>query len=188
MGFRRSMCFVFIFAIMGTSAIAEPVEVGNGDNSADVYIEWSDGYKAEFVVRFSEPNISGLDVFDIIEAQTTLTTVRGDFGFGIFIDGISYEGHSNIGYDGGENWWHFWIKESDGDWLSPFYGVSDRVITDGDSDGWIYGTANEPDPSKIYYVDKDTGSDENDGLSEESAFATIQKGIDSAKDRDTVVV
>ncbi|UCC23543.1 MAG: hypothetical protein JSW23_05690, partial [Planctomycetota bacterium] len=42
-------------------------------------------------------------------------------------------------------------------------------------------------PATIYYVDDD-GSDDNDGLTPENAFATIQKGIDSTNNRDTVIV
>jgi hypothetical protein len=40
----------------------------------------------------------------------------------------------------------------------------------------------------IYYVDAVNGDDNNDGLTPETAFATIQKGIDSTLDGDTVIV
>jgi len=39
-----------------------------------------------------------------------------------------------------------------------------------------------------YYVDGDKGSDNNDGLSRETAFATIQRGIDPAFGGDVVLV
>jgi hypothetical protein len=39
-----------------------------------------------------------------------------------------------------------------------------------------------------YYVDAVNGDDNNDGLSPQTAFATIQKGIDTAEDGDTVIV
>ncbi|HUS74006.1 MAG TPA: right-handed parallel beta-helix repeat-containing protein [Sedimentisphaerales bacterium] len=39
-----------------------------------------------------------------------------------------------------------------------------------------------------YYVDAVNGDDNNDGLSPKTAFATIQKGIDTAEDGDTVIV
>jgi parallel beta-helix repeat protein len=42
--------------------------------------------------------------------------------------------------------------------------------------------------SRIYYVNALDGNDFNDGLSPGTAFATIQKGIDSAQDGDTVLV
>ena len=39
-----------------------------------------------------------------------------------------------------------------------------------------------------YHVDAAGGSDLNDGLTYETAFATIQKGVDTAKDGDTILV
>ncbi len=46
---------------------------------------------------------------------------------------------------------------------------------------WSFTTAGIPQ-GVIYYVDGTNGSDDNDGLSPETPFATIQKGIDSAQD------
>ena len=43
-------------------------------------------------------------------------------------------------------------------------------------------------PSTTYHVDGATGDNGNDGLSRETAFATIQYGIDEANDLDTVLV
>jgi hypothetical protein len=51
---------------------------------------------------------------------------------------------------------------------------------------WSFTTRTELAAS-TYYVSKQ-GSDEHDGLSPETAFATIQKGIDVAVDGDTVLV
>jgi hypothetical protein len=42
--------------------------------------------------------------------------------------------------------------------------------------------------SPVYYVDGVDGNDLNDGLTPETAFATIQMGIDTAEDHDTVLV
>ena len=49
----------------------------------------------------------------------------------------------------------------------------------------LYGQPLMPD---VYHVDADNGDDDNEGLTPQTAFATIQKGIDSAKDEDTVIV
>ena len=40
----------------------------------------------------------------------------------------------------------------------------------------------------VYHVDGINGDDTNSGLSRQSAFATIQKGVDSARDADVVMV
>jgi len=43
-------------------------------------------------------------------------------------------------------------------------------------------------PVVTYYVSADSGSDSNNGLSEETAFATIQRAIDEAQDGQRVIV
>ncbi len=131
---------------MSTTASAALIAVGSGEHSADMVIEFGDGAIYTFEVAFDQTT-TGLGLFDIVEAETSLTTVRQDFGFGIFVDGISYEGHSDIGYDGGENWWHYWVRDSaQADWVSSAVGVAERVVEDGCWDGWVYGRAGEPVP------------------------------------------
>ncbi|MHC4571614.1 MAG: right-handed parallel beta-helix repeat-containing protein [Planctomycetota bacterium] len=67
-----------------------------------------------------------------------------------------------------------------------------RFYGEGDDYFGIYGQITSltviPEPAKTYYVNATDGSDDNDGLSQETAFATIQKAIDSAFDGDTVIV
>lgn len=141
-----SLRVVLAAVCLGGTAQADMPTVGSGNSSAGVYLEFSDGALYEFDVLFDDTT-TGLGLFDIIEGHTSLTTVRQDFGFGVFIDGISYEGHSDIGYGGDEDWWHYWIMEpTDTDWISPMYGAVDRVVTDGARDGWIYGRAGAPLP------------------------------------------
>jgi len=150
-GLVNLFCIIALLAIVNSVAVAIPLEVGAGENSAELYIEWDDGYVAEFIVGFEDVTVTGLGLFDIIEAQTTLTTVREDFGWGVFIDGITYDGHSNIGFGGGEDWWHYWIKDAGAsEWTSPAFGVADRMLYDGDADGWIYGRAGTvPEPATL---------------------------------------
>lgn len=45
-----------------------------------------------------------------------------------------------------------------------------------------------PEPPTIYHVDTVTGSDENDGLSHQTALKTIQRGINAAQEGETVLV
>lgn len=127
-------------------ALGEVIAVGSGANQAHLVIQFGDNRGYEFDVFF-EGTTTGLGLMDIIEAHTSLTTERDNFGFGIFIDGISFEGHSDIGYQGGENWWHYWTKE-DGlePWQSPVIGATDRIVTDGAWDGWSYGRSAPPVP------------------------------------------
>jgi hypothetical protein len=129
-------CVLFLFLSI---SFATPIVVGSGQDSAGVRIEWSDGYVAEFLVSF-DGDMTGMGLLDIIESQTTLEVITQDFGFGLFVDGISFDSHSNISFGGGENWWHNYTKDAGQiDWTASWVGASDRVVNSGDWDGWSYG-------------------------------------------------
>jgi len=159
MASRRVISLVFVLTIISSLAIAIPVEVGTGVNTAGVYIEWSDGFFAEFEISFgqiSSDTVTGADL------MLTLDSELEDFTFeytnwgteeepDLFVDGIGYLGHYNSGYGGGANWWHYWIKDAgELEWTSPLYGMSSRTVGDGDMDGWIYGRDTPvPEPTTI---------------------------------------
>ena len=66
---------------------ATPVEVGAGINTASVYIEWADGFSVDFLVHFGQAETdttTAIGLMDIIEAETELTTVRNDLGWGLY--------------------------------------------------------------------------------------------------------
>jgi hypothetical protein len=116
---------------------------GTGANTACVTVNFADGADYTFGVRF-DGTTTGLSAVQALDAQTGLDVVFQDFGWGMFVDGFSYDGHSNIGYAGDENWWHYWIANDGQNWTSPFFGAGDRVLADGNWDGWVYGTASAP--------------------------------------------
>ncbi len=135
-----------------TAATAAPVEVGTGVNEARVYIEWADGFRIEYRVRFGlteTETTTGLGLLDIIESETDLVTVRADYGWGVAVDGIAYQDHNDVGYGGGDLWWHYWTDEAGSreGWISPWTGAADRIVRHGDADGWIYGHGDAPKPT-----------------------------------------
>ncbi len=159
MASRRVISLVFVLTVISSLAIAIPVEVGTGVNTAGVYIEWSDGFFAEFEISFGQ---IGSDTVMGADLMLTLDSELEDFTFeytnwgteeepDLFVDGIGYLGHYNSGYGGGANWWHYWIKDAgELEWTSPLYGMSSRIVGDGDMDGWIYGRDTPvPEPATI---------------------------------------
>ena len=129
-------------------------EVGTGDNQAQLALHFSDDAQFVFNVNFTDTT-TGLGLFDIIEAELALTTQREDFGYGIFIDGISFDGHGNLGYGGDEDWWHYWIKDTELDpWESSAIGVTERIVQNGCWDGWRYGSEAYPipEPSSLFII------------------------------------
>ncbi len=85
----------------------------------------------------------------------------------------------------GGNYWSDWTSpDADGDGFVDY----PYVFTGGvDYLPWARQAGMAPIPN-VYHVDAVNGDNNNDGLSLETGFATIQKGIDSAQNGDTVLV
>lgn len=142
-------------ASLSSAALAEPpIAVGSGRNTAVVLINFGDGANFQFDVSF-DGETTGIGLLDMVESETALETVRGWYdGDGNFVEndsfmhGISYKGHGDAGYGGGEDWWHYWVRTSEvGEWEMPWtYGAADRLVGDGTWDGWVYGRGTEPVP------------------------------------------
>jgi hypothetical protein len=159
MNLRDLICLIVFLAITSSVVIAIPVEVGAGVNTAGVYIEWSDGFITEFKINFGQ---IGSDTITGADLMLTLDSELADFNLeytnwgseedpDLFVDGIEYLEHYNSGYGGGADWWHYWIKDAgQTEWTSPFYGMSSRIVGNGDMDGWIYGRdTSVPEPAAI---------------------------------------
>jgi len=152
---RILMSIIVVLALASGGAVATPVSVGTGVNDAGVYIEWSDGFIGEFEVWFgqsSSDTITGADLLLTLHSELTdFTLAYTNWGTAeepdLFVDSMAYLGHSNGGYGGGDDWWHYWLKDAgETSWTSPLYGMSSRVVGDGDMDGWIYGRSGAPVP------------------------------------------
>jgi hypothetical protein len=152
---KRVIVSIIVLATAGSFAVAVPVSVGTGVNTAGVYIEWSDGFIAEFEVSFGK---SSADTVTGAYLMLTLDSELADFTFeytnwgspeqpDLFIDGLGYQGHYDSGFGGGDDWWHYWTKDAgQSEWNSPMYGMSGRIVADADMDGWIYGRGGAPLP------------------------------------------
>jgi hypothetical protein len=159
-GFRQStrraiattLSLVAALLLGAAPASALPIEasVGTGPDLATLVVEFGDGADYAFEVFFDDTTITtGFDLMLTLEAELPgLSLTLVDFGvFGIFIDGIHYDGHSDTGFTGGEGYWHYWTKEAESDpWAYASVGAADRLMLDGGWDGWVYGTAAPPVP------------------------------------------
>ncbi len=151
---RRALSLIVFLAVLCSSAIATPVRVGSGANTAVVYIEWSDGFWTEFEVGFGSDNTdttTGLALLQELDSASSIdfTLTTKDWGWGITIEGMEYADvgvrHYNPGWVGGEDWWHYWNKNAGAtDWSASLVGCDARIVSNGDMDGWIYGRAGAP--------------------------------------------
>ena len=152
MAFRTLMILVLAIAATTSTAFAVPVGAGTGVNTTGVYIEWQDGNVEEFELNFGSTTADSLTGGEVLLAlDGLLTDLTLDYsGTGtesLFVNGITYQSNSNIGYDGGENWWHFWFKDPSGSWtLDWAIGASDKIVYNDYTTGWVYGRASAPVP------------------------------------------
>jgi hypothetical protein len=152
----------FVVAAMGIAMTASAkvissneIDVGSGSNHATLEIGFKDGASCTFDVAFSATSVTGMDLVNTaVDANVGLTADIQDFGWGNFVNGFTYNDggtiHTNDGYGGGADWWHYWIKDSgDTQWTSPAVGASDRVVVNGSCDGWVYGSDSAPTPEPM---------------------------------------
>lgn len=142
--FGKGLLAVGLLAGLALQASASVIPVGSGNHQAAVVINFKDGAAYEFAVSF-DGTTTGMGLLDIIRSQTTLSLTLQDYGWGALVDGIGFDGHSDVGFGGGDDWWQYWTRESGSeDWKTSFAGAADRVVNDGAWDGWVYGRATAP--------------------------------------------
>lgn len=144
---------LLVLPLLATPAAALPIEasVGTGPDLATVVLEFQDGAGFVFEVFFDDAiSTSGIDIMETLESELAsfaLTII--DFGaFGLAIDGIAYDGHSDVGFEGGDLFWHYWTKEDELEgWTFSEIGASDRIVSGGAWEGWRFGAgAPVPEP------------------------------------------
>lgn len=144
--------------VVASPVTALPIEttVGSGPNTAHILFEFQDSTAYVFDVLFSGLSISGIAAINTIDAAlASFDADLLDFGpFGFAVDGITYGASSNIGYGGGELWWHYFTKEAENDaWVFSNLGASFRQIENGGWDGWKYEAgAPIPEPGTAVLV------------------------------------
>jgi len=130
----------------------------------------------EYVVRFFEGVIDDVRVWDVARSDTDIATY--------YNRKVDPNSAGLVGY------WDF--DDGFGTIASDSTG-NNNAILGGDGIGsdlpvWIDSNAPIISGEGVCYVDGVNGDDLNNGLTLETAFATIQRGIDTATDNNTVLV
>ena len=139
--------FTFFASSQATAAIIADFDIGIGSNLASVQIDQEDGYGYLFRVRWDGDNFTSWDaLIEIDSAMPTLSMTYDTYSWGIFLTGITIDGDTNYGQGDLypiENYWHFWLRDS-GSWDQAMFGASDRVLFNGASDAWVFGSSITP--------------------------------------------
>ncbi len=144
--FTGSACALTIAATT-QGAIIDSFNVGTGANLATIQIDQEDGDGYLFLVAFDSPSFSSWDaLLEIDAALPSLSLTYETYSWGMFLTGVSIDGDTDYGTGDlwpVENWWHFWLRDS-GVWTQSSIGATDRVLFNGASDAWTFGSPVPP--------------------------------------------
>jgi hypothetical protein len=115
---------------------------GAGDHEVVMVLDFwpGDGPDNSFAFgyRFDEASLRGSDLL------TELDTADNGFTFadsGGFVTDFWYDDGDTIHHVGAvwpESWWSYWLSDDFGEvWASSMVGAGDRILYDGDTDGWL---------------------------------------------------
>ncbi|MDG2020816.1 MAG: hypothetical protein P8J59_02585 [Phycisphaerales bacterium] len=138
-------------ALTGHADLVQTWEIGEGQSSAMIQFDFLVGNSYAVEVAFDD-SISGQGALDLIAAESESAGFSFsydviNYSFGDFLVNIDINGDGDYG-DGSTppyiDYWHYWTRESGTDWAESMIGFSDRVLTDGSTDGWVFGTTDAP--------------------------------------------
>jgi hypothetical protein len=91
-----------------------------------------------FGYAFDQEQVTGYQVLVALQAANLGFSFADDGGFVTDIwyvkDGTTY----HAGYQWPESYWSYWVSPDAGEnWDYSWYGAGDRILQDGDTDGWL---------------------------------------------------
>ena len=163
---------IWEFTVQGFKAFAPspPNEAVGIDTT--VLLSWLPGFGVEehdvyFGTDFNDVNNAFSGPFDTYPPPEYLDTVTEP---NLLVTGLS------------DNTMYYWRVDEVQGRTPPFFIPTEFYK----GDVWCFTTV--PPVGETYHVDGATGDNTNDGLTRETAFATIQRGINAGEDYDTVLV
>ncbi len=136
-----------VVSVTTHAAIIGNHSVGSGANSAVIQIDQEDGDGYLFTVAWDGAAYDSLDaLFAIDIAMDSVSMTFETFSFGTMLTGITIDGDSDFGTGDLwpiENYWHFWLRDT-GAWDQAQFGASDRLLFNGASDAWTFGSPTPP--------------------------------------------
>jgi hypothetical protein len=121
-------------------------EAGTGANASVVQVDFTNGNAYQITLRWDTP-MNGFDALQLSTSAISGAALTYDtFSFGNFVTGIGLG--TDYQYGNGdlwpiENYWHYWTKV-DGAWEMAMFGASDRILTNGSADAWVFGSGDAP--------------------------------------------
>jgi hypothetical protein len=128
------------------AGIVATYDVGTGASTSTIQVDFSNGNG--YVINLSWSTApDGFQALQAAMAGIAGAQLQYDvYPFGSFVTGIGIG--ADYEYGTGdlwpvENYWHYWT-EVNGQWEMAMFGASDRMLTDGSKDAWVFGSSVAP--------------------------------------------
>lgn len=128
------------------AGIVATYDVGTGTSTSTIQVDFSNGNGYVINLSWTEP-MNGFQAMQAVAAAIPGSQLQYDvYPFGTFLTGIGLG--ADYEYGNGdlwpvENYWHYWT-EVGGQWEMAMFGASDRTLTDGSRDAWVFGSSAVP--------------------------------------------
>jgi hypothetical protein len=128
------------------AGIVATYDVGTGTSTSTIQVDFSNGNGYVINLSWTEP-MNGFQAMQAVAAAIPGSQLQYDvYPFGTFLTGIGLG--ADYEYGNGdlwpvENYWHYWT-EVGGQWEMAMFGASDRMLTDGSRDAWVFGSSAVP--------------------------------------------
>ena len=132
--------------------IVSEFDLGTGANTSKVLFQFTNQNQYLYTIRYDD-EMTGRTVFDFISAEQPdyFTPDIQTFSFGDALFGLAIGDDQDAGFGTAPeylDYWHYWTGESDStDWDFSMIGFSDRVLSDGSMDGWVFNSNDAPIPA-----------------------------------------
>jgi hypothetical protein len=128
------------------AGIVATYDVGSGASTSTIQVDFSNGNGYVINLSWTEP-MDGFEAMQAAIAAIPGSQLQYDvYPFGSFVTGIGLGGDFEYGTGDLwpiENYWHYWT-EVNGQWEMAMFGASDRMLSNGSKDAWVFGSSVAP--------------------------------------------
>ncbi len=155
------ICSIALSLLLITPAAAHELDdiqieswAGTGDHTVLLVVDfWPYNDAADsfaFGYRFTADELTGLELLNALhDADNGLTFDHTD-GFVTDFWYVTDAGTYHTGYDWPTSYWSYWLSDGFGEiWDHSVFGAPQRILYDGDTDGWLAVPGNDYDSEPV---------------------------------------
>jgi MYXO-CTERM domain-containing protein len=130
----------------------ETFEIGDGALRSSILFQFTNANQYLYNINYND-ELTGRTAFDFILAEQPdyFAPNIDTFSFGDVLVGLSIGTDSDAGFGTPPDYldyWHYWTKnDNPAAWDASMIGFSDRALTNGSWDGWVFNSNDAPIPA-----------------------------------------